>query len=185
MKLNEQRLPQSMPSGVLVTRPSPVPAFPTITLPWRRRLGTAEAEEPNASSARNVAAATTARGSQAELPARDDDARCRRPRPARCAPARPRPSRRASTDGRPPRPARSRSPGPAATRPCRTRCTASGPAADPVAGSSGTPSPGANIRVFQRAPAPAMQFAPRTSGSRASRPRSGASAATASSLSRA
>ena len=32
-------------------------------------------------------------------------------------------------------------------------------AADPVAGSSGTPSPGANIRVFQRAPEPAVQLA--------------------------
>ena len=34
-------------------------------------------------------------------------------------------------------------------RPCRARCTASGPAAAPVAGSSGIPSPGAKTRHFQ------------------------------------
>ena len=43
-------------------------------------------------------------------------------------------------------------------RPCRARWTASGPAAEPVAGSSGTPWYGANIRVFQDRPRPAKVF---------------------------
>ena len=41
---------------------------------------------------------------------------------------------------------------PKAIRPWRARWSASGPAAEPVAGSSATPPPGANIRVFQRSP---------------------------------
>src|SRR5205085_6165563 len=54
------------------------------------------------------------------------------------------------------------------------------PAADPVAGSSAIPPPGANIRVFHRAPEPAKQLIPR-SGGRSSRSRSGRSRATSSS----
>ena len=65
---------------------------------------------------------------------------------------------------------------PKAIRPWRARWTASGPAADPVAGSSATPPPGANIRVFQRRPGPARQLKPSTSGSVGERPRSGFSA---------
>src|SRR5215212_894024 len=48
---------------------------------------------------------------------------------------------------------------PQGTMPCRPRCTASGPAADPVAGSSATPYEGMNIRVFHPVPEPAKQFA--------------------------
>ncbi len=47
---------------------------------------------------------------------------------------------------------------PKAIRPCRARWSASGPAAEPVAGSSATPPPGANIRVFHRVPEPAMRL---------------------------
>ena len=47
------------------------------------------------------------------------------------------------------------------TRPWRTRWTASGPAAEPVAGSSETPAPGANMRVFHALPEPAKQLIPR------------------------
>ena len=47
---------------------------------------------------------------------------------------------------------------PKGIRPWRARWQASGPAAEPVAGSSGTPAPGAKARVFQRRPAPAKQF---------------------------
>ena len=49
---------------------------------------------------------------------------------------------------------------PSSTRPCRTRCTTSGPAAEPVAGSSATPNAGPNIRVFQRSPDPAEAVDP-------------------------
>ena len=71
---------------------------------------------------------------------------------------------------------------PNSTRPCRQRWTASGPAAEPVAGSSATPSAGANIRVFQRGPAPEKQLAPIAPIS-VSAAMSGRSAATAASLS--
>ena len=47
---------------------------------------------------------------------------------------------------------------PNSIRPWRARCTASGPAAEPVAGSSSTPIPGANIRVLNSFPAPAKQL---------------------------
>ena len=67
-------------------------------------------------------------------------------------------------------------------RPCRARWTASGPAAEPVAASSGTPPPGANILVFQREPEPAKQLNPIVGPKRASAAVSGASRATSSSL---
>ena len=55
-------------------------------------------------------------------------------------------------------------------RPCRARCTASGPAAEPVAGSSGTPRPGANMRAFQ--PPSARREAERAATVRRGRARS-------------
>jgi hypothetical protein len=65
----------------------------------------------------------------------------------------------------------------------RARWTASGPAAEPVAGSSGTPSAGANIRVVQDRPDPAKQLTPSTGRAastvtRAKAAKSGRSAAT-------
>src|SRR4029077_16921559 len=67
------------------------------------------------------------------------------------------PSARAySRDGRPiSSPWRISISSPKPIRPCRARCTASGPAAEPVRGSSGTPWCGENIRVFQAVPRPA------------------------------
>jgi hypothetical protein len=70
---------------------------------------------------------------------------------------------------------------PKAMRPWRARWKASGPAAEPVAGSSGTPWPGTKARVFQRRPAPAKQFVV-IPPSRPRAPKSGARAATATSL---
>src|SRR5204862_2831240 len=67
---------------------------------------------------------------------------------------------------------------PNATRPWRARCSASGPAAEPVAGSSGTPAAGEKFRVFHCAADPATQLVP-TTGSSDKRPRSGPSPATA------
>ena len=49
---------------------------------------------------------------------------------------------------------------PNAVRPWRARWTASGPAAEPVAGSSATPSAGANMRVFQPPSVRAKQLTP-------------------------
>src|SRR5581483_8439872 len=69
------------------------------------------------------------------------------------------------------------------TAPWRPRWTASGPAADPVAGSSATPSVGPNQRLFHRTPEPAKQYAPTRSCS-ASAAWSGRRAATASSSGR-
>ena len=60
------------------------------------------------------------------------------------------------------------------------RWQARGPAAEPVAASSPTPSRGENMRVFQRVPEPAKAFAP-TKPKAASALSSGASAATSSS----
>ena len=113
-----------------------------------------------------------------ELAARDDDraptaedaARSRRRR-------RPR-ARRGSTGGRSRRPARSRSTLPTRRVRAWQRWHAIGPAAEPVAASSPR---GQNMRVFQRAPAPATQLTPVTPNV-AIAAGSGASAATASSL---
>ena len=58
---------------------------------------------------------------------------------------------------------------------------ASGPAAEPVAGSSATPDAGANMRVFHFFPEPAKQLTP-IGASFPSAPKSGSSAATSSSL---
>ena len=77
----------------------------------------------------------------------------RRPRGRRTAPASissRRPSARAkSVDGRPiSSPCEISIHSPHSTSPCRQRWQASGPAAEPVAGSSVTPTDGANMRVF-------------------------------------
>ena len=67
---------------------------------------------------------------------------------------------------------------PHSTRPCRQRWTTSGPAAEPVAGSSGTPFDGANILVFQAVPEPAKQLT--MTPSSVSAEKSGRNAATSS-----
>src|SRR5581483_8563256 len=68
---------------------------------------------------------------------------------------------------------------PKAMRPCRARWSASGPAAEPVAGSSAMPRPGPNMRSFHRRPEPAKQLIPSVPYSPSSRI-GGSSAATSS-----
>ena len=68
--------------------------------------------------------------------------------------------RRASTAGRSRRPARSRSPRRRRSGRGGRDGSRAGPAAEPVAGSSGTPCAGANMRVFQRPPSRAKQLTP-------------------------
>ncbi len=126
-----------------------------------------------------AAGAVTRRGTRPE----PRSPRCRRPPPARSARPTPRPPPRAATAVRSPRPGGSRSAAPKPIRPWRARCTASGPAAEPVAGSSATPSAGPNIRVLTRASGTTAKQLTPTSPTAASAPRSGRTAATAASSS--
>ena len=68
-------------------------------------------------------------------------------------------ARRASKAGPSSTPCSTSISAPQSTSPCRQRWHASGPAAEPVAGSSRTPTDGANIRTFQSEPEPAKQLA--------------------------
>ena len=105
-----------------------------------------------------------------ELAARDDRRRCRRPRRARSRSAVPS-TRAKSVEGRPiSTPCVISISSPKPIRPWRARCTASGPAAEPVAGSSATPPPGANMRDLPARPVAARSSRRRRSTGSSSAP---------------
>ena len=132
------------------------------------------------------AARRSAPSQASSSPAADRQHASRRPPRARSARPRRRRGRAAARGARAPRPGGSRAAAPDAAQPWRTRCTASGPAAEPVAGSSRHAEPGREHARLERrraageaahAPAPGQRLPPRAGRDRGRRPRSGRAAA--------